>query len=348
MSYIKVDSSKYIGLRIDKSLMSILKECYESSSVDYSDALSRDFVKGLVSSVVFVNGKVRKPSYKLKSSDSLEISFDISTALIKSKIERSDSINHIAPEKGELDIEFEDSDIVILNKAKGMVVHPAHGNTSGTLANYFRGYLESKGEYDIKLERAGIVHRLDKGVSGLMVLAKNRKAQLNLKRQFEEHEVLKIYHAKCSMISDSSALSKLKVVDEEEIDSIVENVKEKFIKGEGIDTSDFTLLEGHIGRSFKNRFQMEYFEEVVPAKGSYKKCRSAILRFNENQFIVLIRTGRMHQIRATLRYYGFVIHGDELYRNGDPVGSKKIDLESKALGIRDLSEELKVWSREII
>jgi 23S rRNA pseudouridine1911/1915/1917 synthase len=348
MLYTKVDSKNYIGSRIDTVLLSLLQSYYKEKAEEQLYALSRDFVKSIVLDVVQVNGIVRKPSYKVREGDNIEVNYEEAESRVQQKIIVADNLNKIIPELGELEIVYEDKDLAVVNKAKGMVVHPAHGNSSGTLANYFRGYLESKGEYDVKLERGGIVHRLDKGVSGLMVLAKTRKSQLALKKQFEEHTVLKIYYAKCMKINDNDLINKIKVVNSGSLEGILKRLKSKYEEGEGIDLEDFTIIDGWIGRSNINRFQMEYVEEIIPSQGTFKSCRSGIVRLNEDEFTIVIRTGRMHQIRATLRYYGFVIEGDELYSSGNPTGSNQIALESKFIGFKNLEGEVITVSRKII
>jgi 23S rRNA-/tRNA-specific pseudouridylate synthase len=124
-------------------------------------------------------------------------------------------------------------------------MHPGVGNKKGTLANYVRYYLESKGEYDNLVDRAGIVHRLDKGVSGLVVVGKNKKAQEFLKREFKNRRVIKVYHAELEEYTNIEQKFDLKEYVEEM------NIKMKPWK-------EWEKVEGYIGRSKIDRYKMEF------------------------------------------------------------------------------------------
>ena len=218
---------------------------------------------------------------------------------------------------------------MVINKKKGMVVHPGVGNRKGTISNYVRGYLESKGEYDPLVDRAGIVHRLDKGVSGLMVIAKNKGSQEFLKIQFQNHEVEKMYLVETEKFKESK-LDVLEIVKDFSLDN-------------GIKVDDKWLtVKGYIGRNSLKRMQMKFKSYEF---GGSKYSVSHFLRVGENSFLVKIDTGRMHQIRATLIYLGRYILGDTLYNpvKGD-VLSDSISLESVYLGFKDIKGKRKIFN----
>jgi 23S rRNA pseudouridine1911/1915/1917 synthase len=200
----------------------------------------------------------------------------------------------------------ENSDYIVLKKPKGLVVHPGVGNESDTLANYIRGYLEAKGEFDESVERGGIVHRLDKGVSGLMVVAKSRESQLLLKDEFENHRVMKVYVAQIEVLQNLP---------------IQREVPDGSVKGDS-----WYRAEGTVARDPSDRQKMRFrFGDL----SSGKKAISNICRLDDDHLAIKIETGRMHQIRATLREMGWGIIGDEKYGKGT---GDSIHLESVLLG----------------
>jgi 23S rRNA pseudouridine1911/1915/1917 synthase len=283
-----------IGRRIDAILSEIYKE----------KGLSRSIIQEYIKEGCSVNGKQCKKSYKLKEGDIL----DIDEKYWERIVDTLDLSNDIVAQQGELDIRYEDGDMLVLYKPKGLVVHPGVGNRDNTLANYLRYYLQQKGEYDNLVDRAGIVHRLDKGVSGLMVVAKNKNTQEYLKSQFKNHQVIKIYRAEL-----------------EESKNIERNVDiEKYIEEMNIQFEPWKRwekVEGYIGRSPKDRYKMEF--KRYQFKGS--KYALTYFFFVDNQALIKIDTGRMHQIRATLEYLGYHIKGDKLYGKGT---DNKIMLEA--------------------
>ncbi len=310
---------KLSGQRIDKCLVDILK------NFDIKIP-SRSLLQQLIGEKVLVNGGIVKRSYKLKERDVLEIDKEA----FQSALEKIDLSISIVPQKKELEIVYEDSNYIVLNKEKGMVVHPGVGNSKGTLANYIRGYLEGKQEYDPLVDRAGIVHRLDKGVSGLMVVAKKKEMQEFLKKQFQNHEVEKIYRMETKKFKESE-LDMLEIVD-------------RFSLEDGVDIDKRWLtVKGYIGRSRSNRIRMEFKSYEF---GGSKFAVSHFLRIGEDTFLVKIDTGRMHQIRATLFYLGRYITGDSLYTPGSRVFTPdSINLESIYLSFKDSCGEKKIFNR---
>lgn len=292
-----------IGKRVDILVSNTLKD----------KSLSRSIIQKYLTQGCLVNGRECKRGYKLKGGDVVNIDEKYWNSLVKTL----DISDEIGPQKGKLDIRYENKDCIVLYKPKGLVVHPGVGNTQNTLANYLRYYLESKNEYDVLMDRAGIVHRLDKGVSGLMVVAKNKRTQEYLKSQFKKREVIKIYHAYL------------------EEDTKIEQFKEykKFLQQMDIKLqpwSSWKKVEGYIGRDRVNRYMMEF--RSYEFEGS-RKAISYFL-FSKNEVLVKIETGRMHQIRVTLKHMGYHIRGDKMYGMGK---GEEIMLESVLLCFKDFS-----------
>ena len=301
-----------IGVRLDSVV-------FEMLSKEYELPLTRTIVQSNLSEGCKVNGEVCKKSYKLRDSDTLNLDLEVWKE-IRSSMDLSEEI---LGEKGELDIRYEDEDLLVIYKEKGTVVHPGVGNIGNTLANHIRYYLEQKGEYDCLMDRCGIVHRLDKGVSGLMVVAKSKESQGYLKALFQNHEVIKIYHAYVKEMG----MCKLELFkeSEQEID-LKKYVKEMNISFEP--WKSWFNMRGYIGRSSKNRYKMEFKQYEF---GGSKFAESYILK-SKDQVLVKIETGRMHQIRVSLEYLGLNILGDTLYgSNGSKNQSESIMLESVLL-----------------
>jgi len=287
---------------------------------------SRSFLKHNWENLVTINGNVGKPSYKLRKGDVLVISDDQ-----VNKILEDHSYGEIVPQHHALDIVYEDKDFLIINKPKGIVVHPGVGNPKDTLVNYVVEYLQSKEEYDARMERGGIVHRLDKPVSGLILFAKTAESQLYFQKQFEEHSIEKVYLAKVEYGNDLNNELRSRIPSKpldvsEELDILEERKFE-------IDDS-WMKVEGYIGRSSINRMKMIF------KTYSFNHSRTAlsyVKPINENEFLVIIKTGRMYQIRATLEYLGTNIVGDTLFETlkGGAIPDS-IELESILLSCKDM------------
>ena len=303
---------KYQGERIDKFTEIKLKD------LGFKQA-TRNMIKNAISKGCIVNGQEIKPSYKLKMEDEIHINKEYWRKFF-SNLDLSEDI---LAQKGNLDIIYEDEYLIVLNKPKGIVIHPGVGNRKDTLANYLKEYLQSKNQFDQNMDRAGIVHRLDKGVSGILVTAKNKTVQEALKKQFSKREVEKIYLAKV----EKYKLSEVRGVKQKELSKVLEKIKNK-----GFDKEGWFEAKGYVGRDLVNRYKMQF--KLYEFRGS-KLARSYILPVEDNQLLIKIVTGRMHQIRATLYYYGFYIIGDDLYKPGKRENSSdKIMLKSIYLSFK--------------
>ena len=244
-------------IRIDKFLF------------DKMPNVTRNKIKdGIKSGKVLVNKGPIKPSYKVKPMDKVEVSLD-----------REKRADEIKPENIELDIVHEDEDILIVNKKAGMVVHPAHENWDGTLVNALIYHLKGLPEMRGNEGRPGLVHRIDKDTSGLLVIAKNEKSMASLADQFFNHTIKRKYQA------------------------IVWGVPEN---NEG-------TIDVNLRRSIKDRRVVEGFANNTLGK----KAITHYKLIEKVHYISLIEceleTGRTHQIRAHMKHIGHPIFCDKVY-----------------------------------
>ncbi len=229
---------------------------------------------------VLVDGSIRKPSYKVKVGEKIEVD-----------VPQPKKIERIEPEPIPIRILYEDDHIVVIDKPAGMMVHPIPSKMSGTLVNALLYHVEFSG---IKGElRPGIVHRLDKDTSGVIVVAKNDRAHQDLSKQFKDRVTKKLYLA---------------------------------IVSGNVEKDEFTI-DAPIGRHPVIRVKMAVREDGKEALTEFKVLR----RFGKLATLVLARpkTGRTHQIRVHLKHIGHPILGDEVY--GNPVKDRIYGVERQML-----------------
>ena len=230
--------------------------------------LSRSMIqKMLDDGRILVNGKQEKASYKTKLNDKILVE-----DVIAKEIE-------LKAQDIPIEIIYEDTDIIVVNKPKGMVVHPANGNPDGTLVNAIMNICKDSlsgigGEI-----RPGIVHRIDKDTSGLLIIAKNDKAHINLSEQIKNREITKKYVALVR----------------------------------GVIKENNATIDMPIGRSDKDRKKMAVRKDGKNAVTHF----DVIKRYNGYTYLdIKIDTGRTHQIRVHLAEIGYPIVGDGVYSNG--------------------------------
>lgn len=216
---------------------------------------------------ILVNGEKKKTAYKVSNGDIITIEKEESKEI------------ELKAQNIPIDIIYEDDDIIVVNKPKGMVVHPANGNPDGTLVNAIMAICKDSlsgigGEI-----RPGIVHRLDKDTSGLLIVAKNDKAHVNMSEQIKNHEVKKTYIALVR----------------------------------GVVKENEATIDMPIGRSTSDRKKMAVIKTGRNAVTHIKVLK----RYNKYTLLqVNIETGRTHQIRVHLSHIGYPIVGDYTYSNG--------------------------------
>ena len=244
------------------------KKRIDSYIVDKNINLSRTAIKRLLDEgKILVNGKKQKPSYKPEVGDIITI-----------EIPEPEEVE-LKPQDIPIDVIYEDKDIIVVNKPKGMVVHPANGNPDGTLVNAILAKCKDSlsgigGEI-----RPGIVHRLDKDTSGLLIIAKNDQAHINMSKQIQDRKVIKKYIALV-----------------------------KGVIGENTATIDMP-----IARSTKDRKKMAVDPNGKEAITHYK----VLQRYDKYTLLeIKIDTGRTHQIRVHMSYIGHPVVGDMQYSNG--------------------------------
>lgn len=246
-------TSEDIGIRVDKYLTNMMKN------------KSRSFIQGLIDSgEVLINNKETKSNYKLRGLDEV-------TVTMPDPIELS-----VDAEDIELNVVYEDEYVIVINKPQGMVVHPAPGNYSGTLVNGLLFHCKDLSGINGVI-RPGIVHRIDKDTSGILVIAKNDEAHNNLAKQFKEHTIKREYYA------------------------LVEG---KFTKENGV-------INKPIGRNKKDRLKMAVVDDGKMAVTHYE----VLEQYNNGMSLVRCRleTGRTHQIRVHMSSIGHPLVGDPLY-----------------------------------
>ena len=217
---------------------------------------------------ILVNGKPVKSNYRVKPLDVVSIVMDRP----KREIE-------IIPEEIPLNIVYADEDLLVVNKPAGLVVHPGHGNYTGTLLNALAWYLRDDPQYDPSDPRLGLVHRIDKDTSGLLVVAKRPEAKSHLSLQFFNKTTKRKYRALVW----------------------------------GIIPEDEGTVEGNIGRNPKDRMQMTVFPEGDQGKHAVTHY-TVLERLGYVSWVECrLETGRTHQIRVHMKHIGHTLFNDERY-----------------------------------
>lgn len=230
-----------------------------------ADQHSRAHLQKMIKNgAVLVNGKMVAPHYLVKKENHVHVE------------KLNAPVEDLSAEAIPLDIIYEDEDCLVVNKTAGMVVHPAHGNPNHTLVNALLFHVQSLGNAGDNI-RPGIVHRLDKDTSGLLVIAKNDHAHAKLAKQFKNHTIDRVYHA------------------------IVR----------GVVQYDEGVCEEPVGRAFLNRKKVV----IRPSGGKEAVTFFRVLKRFANATFVEIRpkTGRTHQIRVHFAHMGHPILGDTFY-----------------------------------
>ena len=247
---LKIDAAA-AGLRLDKAVADL---------TELSRGLANEQIKN---GQILVNGEAKKAKYAVKEGD-----------VISYEVPEPEVVEYVA-ENLPLEIVYQDEDVAVVNKPQGMVVHPSAGHTSGTLVNALMYHIKDLSGINGVL-RPGIVHRIDKDTSGLLMIAKNDQAHLALAEELKDKKSLRKYWA------------------------IVH----------GNLPNDRGVIEAPIGRSEKDRKK-----QAVTAKGKPALTRFHVLeRFGDYTLVELqLETGRTHQIRVHMAYIGHPVAGDEVY-----------------------------------
>ena len=258
MMKIKANSS-VANLRLDKALTILLEDVSRSKIQSH-----------LENGCILVNGKVEKSSYKLSEGDIITVE------------DFKPEISDLNPEDIPLDIVYEDDDVIVVNKPKGLVVHPGAGNEEHTLANALKFHSENLSSLNGEF-RPGIVHRIDKDTAGLLLVAKNDQAHAFLSSQLVDHTLGRKYYALV-----------LGVIPENE-----------------------GKIIAPIGRDQKFRQKMAV--DLLRGKEAETNFK-VIERFRECTLVeCALKTGRTHQIRIHMTYIGHPVIGDPIYGKGNRV-----------------------------
>ena len=244
-------------LRIDKFLMNRVEGATRNK---IQQALEEGFIK--------VNNETVKPNYKVKPGDEIVVLDN-----------RRPENTEVLPEKMDLNVVYEDDDVMVINKPAGMVVHPGCGNYSGTLVNGLSYYFQQEQVDTSSLTRVGLVHRIDKDTSGLILIAKTEKAMSDLASQFKKHTVHRRYIA-----------------------LVWGNIEE-----------DEGTIIAHVGRNLRFRKIMAAFPDGDYGKEAITHYK-VLERFNYVTLVELrLETGRTHQIRVHMKQKGHPLFNDRTY-----------------------------------
>ncbi len=244
-------------LRVDKFLVTRMENASRNRIQQAAEA-----------GCILVNGKAVKSNYRVKPLDVVSIVMD-----------RPRYECEIIAQDIPLEIVYEDDDVLVVNKPAGLVVHPGHGNYSGTLVNALAWHFRDNPEYDVSDPRLGLVHRIDKDTSGLLVIAKTPEAKTHLGLQFFHKTTQRKYVA------------------------LVWGAME----------DDQGRIEGHIGRSLKDRLQMTVFPNGEYGKSAVTHYRTIERLGYVSVVECVLETGRTHQIRVHMKHIGHTLFNDERY-----------------------------------
>lgn len=281
--------------RIDKFLM---KELTELSRTTIQNLINQQFI--------LVNSTAIKSNYKLKNNDEISITFK--------PVEELDVIKQDIP----LNIVYEDDDLLIVNKEKGMVVHPSVGHKNGTLVNALMFHSENLSSIN-GIIRPGIVHRIDKDTSGLLIVAKNDKAHVALSEMISKKEVKRKYYALVH----------------------------------GVIKHDYGTVEAPIARNPRERKEMAIIDDGKPSITHFR----VVNRYEKYTLIECeLETGRTHQIRLHMKYINFPLVGDPVYGPKKTLETRGQMLHSKFLEFKhpitgetiEIDTELPVYFKQVL
>lgn len=260
--YFFIADKGQVPLRVDKFLMNFIPDTTRSK-----------IQKAAEEGRIRINGQSVKSNHKVKPGDEVKVVLDEAPREI-------DIIAQNIP----IEILYEDESVAVINKAPGMVVHPGHGNYTGTLVNALKYHFDNLPSMTAELDRPGLVHRIDKDTSGLLVIAKTEQAMKSLTEQFRSRSIERLYNA--------------------------------LVWGSPEEKSG--TIEGNIGRHQKDRLLMAVFEDGIHGKSAVTHYKV----LEEFLYVTLVEckleTGRTHQIRVHFKHMGHPIFNDERY-GGDKI-----------------------------
>lgn len=263
--------NEHLRIEVDKGQSALRLDKFLTDKV--ANATRNKVQQAIENGDVRVNDGFSKANYKIKPGDVITV-----------MLEAPNTETEVLAEKIDLDILFEDDHLLVVNKPAGMVVHPAYGNWTGTLVNGLVYHFNQLPELPGNTGRPGLVHRIDKDTSGLLVIAKSEAAMTDLARQFFDHSIERTYIA--------------------------------LVWGEP--TEEEGTINAHVGRSAKNRKVMDTFPDGDQGKHAITHWKV----LERLRYVSLLQcnleTGRTHQIRTHMKYLGHPLFNDEMY-GGDKI-----------------------------